>query len=235
MMQIRNEVATMRYRSNGKFKCPMVIRVPVGGYIHGSLYHSQSIDGYFTHTPGIKIAYPSNASDAKGLLKYACRVDDPVLFLEHKGLYRQGFAASPEPDDDYLLPFGHAKVVQEGNDLTIVTWGALVQKSIEASKSVNYSIEIIDIRTLVPLDIQTILLSVKKTNRAMVVHEDNLTSGFGGEIASLIADKGFEFLDAPIKRIASKDSHVPYSPLLEKEILVQTDWIIDGISEILEY
>ena len=235
MMQIRNEVATMRYRSNGNWSCPLVIRVPVGGYIHGSLYHSQSIDGYFAHTPGLKIAFPSNASDAKGLLKYACRCDDPVLFLEHKGIYRQGFASSPEPDQDYLLPFGKARVVQEGNDLTIVTWGALVQKSIDAARNTEQSIEIIDIRTLNPFDIDTILLSIKKTNRVIVAHEDNLTGGFGAEISAQIADAGFEFLDAPVKRIASKDMHVAYSPILEDEILVQTDWIKEGIEEILSY
>ena len=235
MMQIRNEVATMRYRSNGNWSCPLVIRVPVGGYIHGSLYHSQSIDGYFTHTPGLKIAYPSNASDAKGLLKYACRCDDPVLFFEHKGMYRQGFAASEEPDDDYLLSFGKARIVQEGNDLTIVTWGAIVQKSIEAARNAEKSIEIVDIRTLNPLDMDTILLSIKKTNRVIVAHEDNLTSGFGSEIAAQIADSGFEFLDAPVKRIASKDVHVAYSPILENETLVQTDWIEKGIEEILSY
>ena len=235
MMQIRNEVATMRYRSNGNWSCPLVIRVPVGGYIHGSLYHSQSIDGYFAHTPGLKIAFPSNASDAKGLLKYACRCDDPVLFFEHKGIYRQGFASSPEPDQDYLLPFGKARIVQEGHDLTIVTWGALVQKSIDAARNTDKSIEIIDIRTLIPLDIDTILSSIKKTNRVIVAHEEHLTGGFGAEISAQIADVGFEFLDAPVKRIASKDVHVAYSPILENEILVQTDWIKEGIEEILSY
>ena len=235
MMQIRNEVATMRYRSSGNWACPLVIRVPVGGYIHGSLYHSQSIDGYFAHTPGLKVAYPSNASDAKGLLKYACRCDDPVLFLEHKGIYRQGFASSQEPDDDYLLPFGKAKIVQEGEQLTIVTWGAIVQKAVEAARNTNKSVEIIDIRTLNPLDINTILDSIKKTNRVIVAHEDHLTSGFGSEISAQIADIGFEFLDAPVKRIASKDVHIAYSPNLENEILVQTDWIEKEIEEILNY
>ncbi len=235
MMQIRNEVATMRYRSNGNWSCPLVIRVPVGGYIHGSLYHSQSIDGYFSHTPGLKVVYPSNASDAKGLLKYACRCDDPVLFLEHKGIYRQGFAASPEPDDDFLLPFGKAKIVQEGTDLTIVTWGAIVQKSVEASRNTNKSVEIIDIRTLNPLDINTILDSIKKTNRVIVAYEDHLTSGFGAEISAQIADEGFEFLDAPVKRVASKDVHIAYSPNLENEILVQTSWIEKEIEEIINY
>jgi len=235
MMQIRNEVSTLRYRSNGQWSCPFVMRVPVGGYIHGSLCHSQSIDAFFTHIPGIKIAFPSNASDAKGLLKAACRMDDPVLFLEHKGLYRQGYAASPEPDENYLLEFGNAKIVQEGNDLTIVTWGAIVQKSIEAAKNSGYSIEIIDIRTLNPLDIDTILESVKKTNRVIVAHEDVLTGGFGAEIVSQISDKAFEYLDAPIKRVASQDSHVAYAPVLEDEILVQTSWISDCIVEVMKF
>ena len=235
MMQIRNEVATMRYRSGGNWSCPLVIRVPVGGYIHGSLYHSQSIDGYFAHTPGLKVVYPSNASDAKGLLKYACRCDDPVLFMEHKGIYRQGFASSLEPDENYLLPFGKAKVVQEGNDLTIVTWGAIVQKAVEASRNSGKSVEVIDIRTLNPLDIDTILDSIKKTNRVIVAHEDHLTSGFGSEIAAQISDVGFEYLDAPVKRVASKDVHVAYSPNLENEILVQTSWIEQEIEEILTY
>ena len=235
MMQIRNEVSTMRYRSNGEWSCPFVMRVPVGGYIHGALCHSQSIDGYFTHMPGIKIAYPSNASDAKGLLKSACRMDDPVLFLEHKGLYRQGYAASEEPDEEYLLEYGKANKVQEGQDLTIVTWGALVQKSIEASRNLDYSIEIIDLRTLNPLDEESILNSVRKTNRLIVVHEDNITNGFGAEIVSIVSDKCFEFLDAPIKRVASKDSPVAYSSILENEILVQTEWIITAIKETMEF
>ena len=235
MMQIRNELSTFRYRSNGSWSCPVVIRIPVGGYIHGALCHSQSIDGYFTHLPGIKIAYPSNASDAKGLLKAACRMDDPVIFMEHKGLYRQGFAATPEPDSDYLLEFGKGRIVQAGEDLTIVTWGSTVQKSIEASRDCGYSVEIIDIRTLNPLDTEIILESIKKTNRVIVAHEDNLTGGFGGELVSIISDLGFEFLDAPIKRVASKDCHVPYSPILENEILVQTQWIKDMISEIMKF
>ncbi len=235
MMQIRNEVATMRYRSNGDWTCPFVMRVPVGGYIHGSLCHSQSIDGYFTHLPGIRIAYPSNAADAKGLLKSACRMDDPVLFLEHKGLYRQGYASSEEPNEDFLLEFGKANIVQQGSDITIVTWGALVQKSIEASRKSNLSIEIIDLRTLNPLDFDTVLDSIKKTNRLIVAHEDNLTNGFGAEIASRISDVGFEFLDAPIKRVASKDSPVAYAQSLEDEILVQVDWIVDCIKELEKY
>ena len=234
-MQIRNEMATLRYRSNGQFSCPFVIRVPVGGYIHGSIYHSQSIDGYITHIPGIRVAFPSNASDAKGLLKAACRMDDPVIFLEHKGLYRQGYAARPEPDENYLLEFGKAKIIQEGTGLTIVTWGAIVQKSIEAAKESGYSVEIIDLRTLNPLDMNTILESVKRTNRVIVAHEDVLTNGFGGEIASRISDEAFTYLDAPVKRVASKDSHVAYAPVLEDEILVQTSWILNCINELMKF
>jgi len=235
MMQIRNELATMRYRSNNNWKCPVVIRVPVGGYIHGGLCHSQSIEGYFAHLPGIKIAYPSNAADAKGLLKSACRMNDPVLFLEHKGLYRQGYASSYEPDNNYLLEFGKAKIVKEGNQLTIISWGAIVEKAIQAVNELNVDAEIIDIRTINPLDLKSILNSVKKTNRVIIAHEDNLTNGFGGEIASKIVENAFEFLDAPIKRVASKDYPVPYADELEKEILVQTSWIEKAIEEILEY
>ena len=235
MMQIRNEVATMRYRSNGKWSCPIVMRVPVGGYIHGSICHSQSIDGFFTHLPGIYIAYPSNASDAKGLLKMACRMEDPVMFMEHKGLYRQGFATSPEPDENYLLPFGKARIVQEGNDVTIITWGALVQKSIEAARNTGLSVEIIDLRTLNPLDMATILKSLQNTSRVIVAHEDNLNNGFGAEIAARISDKGFKYLDAPIKRVASKDAPVAYAEVLENELLVQTSWIENALKEIVEF
>jgi len=235
MMQIRNELATMYYRSNGTWSCPVVVRIPVGGYIHGSLCHSQSIDGYFTHLPGIMIAYPSNAEDAKGLLKAACRMNNPVLFFEHKGLYRQGYATSKEPDENYCLDFGVGSIAQEGSDLTIVTWGSLVQKSLDAARATDYDIEIIDLRTLYPLDLDIIIQSLEKTNRVIVVHEDNLTGGFGGEIVSLINEHAFELLDAPVKRVASKDVPIAYSSILEDQILVQTDWIVDMINEIIEY
>ena len=238
MMQIRNELASMRYRSNNMWSCPVVMRVPVGGYIHGGLCHSQSIDGYFMHMPGIRIAYPSNAADAKGLLKAACRMDDPVLFLEHKGIYRQGFAATPEPDENYILPFGQARVVQEGSVLTILTWGAMVQKSIEAVKKERIElgiVEIIDLRTLNPLDADTISTSIKKTGKVLVVHEDNLTNGPGAEIAAIIADRHFEDLDGPIKRVGSADSHVPFNWFLEEEILPQTHNIQTALKELLEY
>ena len=235
MMQIRNELATMKYRSNGKWSCPLVIRVPVGGYIHGSLCHSQSIDAFFTHIPGLKIAYPSNAADAKGLLKAACNMNNPVLFFEHKGLYRQGYATSKEPDENYYLNFGSGNIVKSGTDLTIVTWGALVQKSIEAAKISEYDIEIIDLRTLYPLDKNLIMDSISKTNRVLVVYEDNLTGGFGSEIVSLINEHAFESLDAPVLRVASKDVPIAYSAILENQILVQTDWIVEAINKILKY
>ena len=238
MMQIRNEVATMRYRSNNEWSCPMVIRVPVGGYIHGALCHSQSIDGFFLHLPGIYIAYPSTADDAKGLLKMACRMNDPVLFLEHKGLYRQGFATAAEPNSDYLLPFGKARIVQQGDQLTIICWGAMVQKSLDACGQLNLSqgvIEIIDLRTLYPLDMIPIENSIKKTGKVLVVYEDNLTNGPGAEISALISDKYFEWLDGPVRRVAAHDCPVPYNWYLEEEILPQTDDIIKSLKELLEY
>tara|TARA_Y100000294_G_scaffold30819_2_gene26019 strand:- start:2566 stop:4179 length:1614 start_codon:yes stop_codon:yes gene_type:complete len=239
MMQIRNELASFRYRSNNTWSCPVVIRVPVGGYIHGGLCHSQSIDGYFLHMPGIRLAYPSNAEDAKGLLKMACRMDDPVIFMEHKGLYRYAMATTPEPDENYLLPFGKARVVQEGNDLTIVTFGMMVYKSLEAAKTVasntGASIDIIDLRTLNPMDMDTVRTSLDKTNKVMVVHEDNLTNGPGAEISAIIADEFFELLDGPVRRVASKDSHIGYSPMLEDAILPQTEEIVKVAQELLGY
>ena len=238
MMQIRNEVATMRYRSNNSWACPMVIRVPVGGYIHGALCHSQSIDGYFIHLPGIYIAYPSCAADAKGLLKMACRMDDPVIFMEHKGLYRQGYAATEEPDADYLLSFGKGRKVLEGDELTVITWGAMVQKSLEAVQSLEIqtdSVEVIDLRTLNPLDMDLIETSIMKTSKALVVHEDNITNGPGAEIAAIIADKFFELLDGPVRRVGAKDSPVPFNWIIEEEILPQTVDVANAIQELLEY
>ena len=238
MMQIRNEVSNLRYRSNNSWKCPMVIRVPVGGYIHGALYHSQSIDGYFIHLPGIYIAYPSSASDAKGLLKMACRMNDPVIFMEHKGLYRQGYSATSEPDSDYLIPFGKGRIILEGNSLTIITWGAMVQKSIEALQLLaleNGEVEIIDLRTLNPLDMSLIGKSLEKTSKVLIVHEDNLTNGPGAEISALISDKHYERLDGPIRRVAAKDSPVPYNSILEDQVLPQVSDIADAIVELLEY
>ena len=239
-MQLRNEVAAMRYRSNNDWALPMVVRVPVGGYIHGGPCHSQSLDGFFTHIAGLRIAYPSNAADAKGLLKMACRMNDPVIFMEHKGLYRQKYAASPEPGEDYLLPFGQAAIVSEGSDATIITWGAMVRKSQEAAAAIGEqlgkSIEIIDLRTLNPLDMAAINRSLAKTNRALIVHEDTLTGGFGGELAARIADQAFEQLDAPVKRVAAYDCPaIPFAAELEEVILPQTSWIEAALTQLLEY
>ena len=238
MMQIRNEVSVMRYRSNNDWICPLIIRVPVGGYIHGALCHSQSIDGYFMHMPGIYIAYPSNAKDAKGLLKMACRMNDPVIFMEHKGLYRQPYAATKEPNEDYLLPFGKANYVAQGEDLTIICWGAMVQKSIDAIHELGLgenSVEVIDLRTLNPIDYETIEHSLSKTGKILVVYEDNLTNGPGSEICSVITDKYFDLLDGPVRRIASKDSPIPYNWFLEEKVLIQVEDIASAINDLLEY
>jgi len=217
----------------------VVMRVPVGGYIHGGLCHSQSIEGFFMHLPGIHIAYPSNAADAKGLLKYACRIDDPVLFLEHKGMYRQGFAKRPEPDEDYLLPFGQAAIAREGHDLTIVTYGMMVHKAVEAAKTLEKthgaSIEVIDLRTLAPLDKATIGNSLQKTNKVIVAYEDTLTAGPGAEIAAIIAEEFFELLDGPVLRVAAKDSPVPFNWDLEDEVLPQTEDIRQAAERLLGY
>jgi 2-oxoisovalerate dehydrogenase E1 component len=238
MMQIRNELATMRWRSYNSWVSPVVVRVPVGGYIHGGLCHSQNIEGFFAHLPGIKIAYPSNAADAKGLLKAAIRGADPVLFLEHKGLYRQSYAAAPEPDADYLLPFGKAAIKKEGDDVTVVTWGALVQKTLEAARKLEnegLSVEVIDIRTINPLDIETIIRSIKKTGKVLVAHEDTRFHGFGAEISAQIAEFAFEYLDAPVKRLGGSDTPIPFSPVLEEEALPQTEDLTLAIRELAIY
>ena len=237
-MQMKNEMAPMRYRSNNTWAAPVVTRVAVGGYIHGGLCHSQNIEAFYSHIPGILIAYPSNAADAKGLLKTACRIKDPVLFCEHKGLYRQSFAITPEPDENYLLPFGKAKVVREGTDVTVVSWGISLSDTMIAAKKLedeDFSVEVIDLRTIVPLDEETIYNSVKKTNKVIIIHEDTLFGGFGAEIAARIADNCFQFLDAPVKRIAAKDAHIPYAPILENAVLPNRDEIYKGIKSLLEY
>jgi 2-oxoisovalerate dehydrogenase E1 component len=238
-MQIRDEVSMLRFRSYNQWSCPMVIRVAVGGYIHGGLYHSQSIDGFFTHIPGLRVVYPSNAADAKGLLKTACREEDPVLFLEHKGLYRQAFAATPEPDADFLLPFGLAKVRKSGDDVTVITWGMLVQRSLEAAAKIEekhgVGVEVIDIRTLNPLDKETILTSVRKTGKVLIAHEDTLTSGFGAEIAAIVANEAFDRLDAPVQRVAAKDTPVPYGPELEDAMLPQERDITAALEKLVAF
>ena len=238
-MQLKNELATLRFRSNNGFSCPVVVRVAVGGYIHGGLCHSQNIEAFFAHIPGLYIAYPSTAADAKGLLKAACRMQDPVLFLEHKGMYRLPFAAGPEPDENYLIPFGKAKTVKSGEDLTIVTYGMGVKDSLNAVKKYEKAnaktIEIIDLRTIVPWDKEAVIASVKRTGRLLIVHEDTMSMGFGAEIAATVANDAFEYLDAPIMRLAAKDSHIPYSPVYEEEVLPNEHKVFDMISKALNY
>ncbi len=237
--QIRNELAMMHYRCAGDYGCPAVIRIPVGGYIRGGAYHSQNIEATFAHFPGLYVLYPSNATDAKGLLKAAIRANDPVLFLEHKGLYRQVYAKGPEGDADYLTPMGKARTAREGTDLTIVTWGALVHKSLLAAnlmESKGHSIEVIDIRSIVPLDIEHIYQSVRKTGRVVVAHEDVVFGGFGGEIVAQIAENCFLNLDAPIKRVGMKyAAAVPHAPILEDAVLPQTEDIVRAIEETLGF
>jgi 2-oxoisovalerate dehydrogenase E1 component len=239
MMQIRNEVAVTRWRSDGDTKCPMVLRVPVGGYLKGgAVYHSQSGTTLFSHTPGLMIAYPSTALDANGLLRTAIRCDDPVLFLEHKHLYRQIYNKSQYPSKDFLIPFGKAKKVREGNDVSIITFGALVERSNQAAKRLEQqgvSVEIIDLRTLVPYDWEAIAESVKKTSRVIVAHEDPISYGYGAEIAARISDELFEYLDAPVRRVGATDTFVGYAPQLEDFILPQSEDMQAAVQELMEY
>ena len=236
-MQIKNEMATTRYRSGGTYKNPMVIRVASGGYTQGgALYHSQSAESILAHIPGIYIAYPTTTKDAVGLLRTAMRCDDPVIFLEHKQLYYQGYNRTPYPGDEYMIPFGKAKIVRPGTSATIICWGALVQKSLEASKKFpDHSLEIIDLRTINPLDMDTVKRSVEKTHRVLIAHEAGLTVGFGAEIAARISQECFKSLDAPVIRLAAKDCHIPYNPDLEADILPQVDDVVEKIRELLEF
>lgn len=239
MMQIRNEVAVTRWRSDGDTTCPMVIRVPVGGYLKGgAVYHSQSGTTLFAHTPGLRIVYPSNALDANGLLRTAIRCDDPVLFLEHKHLYRQIYNKSQYPSRDFLIPFGKAKKVREGSHVTIVTFGALVERSNQAAKRLEQqgvTVDLIDLRTLVPYDWEAIAESVKKTNRVVVAHEDPLSYGYGAEIAARISDELFEYLDAPVKRVGATDTFVAYAPQVEDFILPQSEDVERAVRELMKY
>lgn len=238
-MQYKNEVAAMRFRSNGGFAAPIVTRVAVGGYIHGGLCHSQNIESIFSHIPGIMIAYPSNAMDAKGLLKTACRLQDPVLFCEHKGMYRLPFSRTIEPDDNFLIPFGKARIVKEGTDATVVTYGMGVKDTVNAVKQIekefDKTIEIIDLRTIVPWDKEAVLNSVRKTSRVLVVHEDTMTTSVSGEIIAHISDECFESLDAPVRRLTAKDSHIPYHPNYEEDVLPNEKKVYDEIVSLINY
>ncbi len=238
-MQIRNELATLRYRSGGTWNAPVVIRTTYGGYLKGgAIYHSQTGETLFTHSPGLRVVMPSNALDAAGLLRTAIRCDDPVIFLEHKHLYRQVYNKSPYPGPDYMVPFGKANVVREGTDLTVVTCGAVVKRSLDAAAQAEkdgISVEVIDLRTLNPLDMDTIAESVKKTNKVVVAYEDSLSWGIGSEISARIASDVFEWLDGPVKRVASLDTWVAYSPQLEAAILPNADDVLAAIRELAEY
>jgi 2-oxoisovalerate dehydrogenase E1 component len=237
--QIRNEVAVTRWRSDGDTKCPMVMRVPVGGYLKGgAVYHSQSGTTLFSHTPGLMIAYPSTALDANGLLRTAIRCDDPVLFLEHKHLYRQVYNKSQYPSADFMIPFGKAKTVREGSDVSIISFGAVVERSNQAAKRLEQqgiSVEIIDLRTLVPYDWDAIVETVKKTSRVIVAHEDPVSYGYGAEIAARIADELFEYLDAPVRRVGATDTFVGYAPQLEDFILPQSEDVEKAVQELMRY
>jgi 2-oxoisovalerate dehydrogenase E1 component len=238
MMQLKDEMSMLRYRSSNNFSCPMVVRVPIGGYITGAPYHSQSGVSIFAHCPGIRIAFPSNAVDAAGLLRTAIRCDDPVMFLEHKHLYRQTYNKGAYPGDDFMIPFGKGSLRRTGTDVVVLTWGALVQRSLLAAQQAEkdgVNAAVFDLRTIAPYDWAGISSLVRQTNRVVIVHEDTLTCGFGAEIAARIADELFGELDAPIRRVAAMDCPVAYAPDLEKAILPQSADVLKAIKETAAY
>ncbi|QOY91227.1 alpha-ketoacid dehydrogenase subunit alpha/beta [Paludibaculum fermentans] len=238
MMQLRNEVPTVRWRSQGQWSNPMVVRVAAGGYIKGGPWHSACIEATFAHIPGWRVVFPSSADDAKGLLKTAMRCGDPVLFLEHKGLYRKMQAKALEPDANYAIPFGQGRIRRKGSDLTIVTWGSTVYQALELARqmeSEGVSLEVVDLRTIAPFDEEMVYRSVRKTSRVVVAHEDSLTGGFGGEIVARIAQNVLDSLDAPVVRVAAKDTFVPSAANLELMALPSVQDLRDAVEKVLRY
>jgi 2-oxoisovalerate dehydrogenase E1 component len=237
-MQLRDEIPTVRWRSKSAWSCPMVLRVAVGGYIKGGPWHSACVESFFAHIPGWRVVFPSSADDAKGLIKAAARSQDPVVFLEHKALYRKMQAKALEPDESYVVPFGKGRVRRQGKDLSIVTWGHSVYLAFELARqmeSEGISLEIVDLRSIVPLDEDIIYSTVRKTNRVVIAHEDSLTMGFGAEIGARIAENCIDSLDAPVLRVAASDCFVPSAPNLEEAVLPSVNSLRKAVERLLGY